>query len=83
MAERLAWGRLFACTRAREGGVAGRMLRAALTPVLPVALLVRHTRLQAARGVHLRRFVQAAPFVLLLQSAWSLGEAMGELTARP
>jgi hypothetical protein len=83
IAERFAWGRLFAYTRARESGIFRRLALAALAPLLPALLLVRHARLQITKRVRLRSFLQAAPAMLVLLTAWSLGEAIGYLTAEP
>jgi hypothetical protein len=81
--ERFAWGRLFAYTRAREASPAARAALAAFAPLLPVLLLARHTRLQIGKRVRLGRFLRAAPIVLALLVAWSLGEAVGYITAEP
>jgi hypothetical protein len=81
--ERFAWGRLFAYTRAREVSVTKRLALAVLAPLLPALLLLRHTRLQIAKGVRLREFVLASPVILVLLVAWSLGETVGYLTANP
>jgi hypothetical protein len=83
IAERFAWGRLFAYTRARESGATRRLALAALTPILPVLLLARHARIQITKRVRLRSFLLAAPAMLVLLTAWSLGEMTGYLTARP
>jgi hypothetical protein len=83
IAERFAWGRLFAYTRAREAGPLGRALRAGLAPVLPIALLARHARLQWTKRVSLGPFLRASPAVVLLLAAWSVGEAVGYITAEP
>jgi len=83
VAERFAWGRLFAYTRARESGLAARAARVALTPVLPILLLARHAHLQWSKRVSVAPFVRAAPTVFVLLTAWSIGEAFGYLTAEP
>jgi hypothetical protein len=81
--ERVEWGRLFACTRVREVGGARRLAYAALSPVLPVVLLARHTRMQMDKRIRLGRFLRASPFVALFLAAWSFGELMGYVSARP
>jgi hypothetical protein len=83
IAERFSWGRLFAYTRAREMTLLKRMAATGLAPVLPLVLVVRHARLQAARRVTWRTFVRASPWVLVLLTAWSFGEALGYLTKEP
>lgn len=83
ISERFAWGRLFAYTRAREAGFPKRIALAVLAPLLPVMLLVRHARLQAEKRVRFGTFVKASPMVFVLLGAWSLGEALGYITAEP
>ena len=83
ISERFAWGRLFAYTRAREAGFPKRVALALLAPLLPVMLLVRHARLQAEKRVQFGTFVKASPMVFVLLAAWSLGEALGYITAEP
>ncbi len=80
--ERQDWGRLFAYTRVRETGTGRRLVFAALAPVLPVVLFLRHAILQA-RKRHLGRFLRVSPWVVLLLISWSLGEFRGYLTGRP
>jgi GT2 family glycosyltransferase len=81
--ERFAWGRLFAYTRARETGGGKRIVLGALAPLLPGLLLIRHARLQWSKRINFRRFVAASPIVLVLLAAWSVGETVGYITARP
>lgn len=82
LGERFAWGRLFAATRARESGLGRRLVRAAAAPVLPLVLLLRIARREIARrrGAKLPAIV---PALILLLTAWSLGEATGEITGKP
>lgn len=81
--ERFAWGRLFAYTRARETAFPKRMALAFLAPLLPALLLARHARLQVAKRVTCGTFLKASPLVCVLLVAWSLGEALGYMTAEP
>ena len=81
LTERVAWGRLFACTRARESGPARRIALTLLTPFLPILLFGRHTGIQLHRRGRIVTFVRASPVVVLLLIAWSLGEAIGYFTA--
>jgi hypothetical protein len=83
LAERFAWGRLFAYTRAREVGTGKRFMLAALAPFLPLLLLARHARLQLAKGVSFGRFLAASPLILLLLISWSWGELLGYLSGEP
>jgi GNAT superfamily N-acetyltransferase len=81
--ERVEWGRLFAYTRVREGSVARRVVYAVTSPLLPIVLFVRHTRMQVGKRVRLSPFVRAAPLVALFLAAWSWGELVGYVTGRP
>lgn len=79
--ERFAWGRVFAYTRARERSVGARLLYAMATPVLPALLYAR----QVARQVKqpgFGTFLRATPAMLVLLTAWSLGEFAGYVTGR-
>ena len=81
--ERFAWGRLFAYTRARELPFARRVGLAVVAPLLPFLLLARHLRVQAGKPRTFGTFLKVSPMVLLLLTAWSVGETAGYVTARP
>lgn len=83
VSERVGWGRLFAYTRARETGMARRMLLAAMAPVLPLLLFYRLARHQVTKKRTLGKFLLASPVVLLLLATWSLGEMIGYLSGKP
>jgi hypothetical protein len=83
VAERFAWGRLFAYTRARETSVGRRTILAALSPVLPLLLFGRHGLTQFRKRVTFRQFLRVSPIVLLLLVAWSAGEMTGYATGAP
>jgi hypothetical protein len=81
--ERFVWARSFAGTRVNQTGAARRRALAAASFLLP---LVRTWRM--ARGVVRRRrtvgkFLTALPLIVLLETAWALGEFTGYLTGRP
>jgi len=80
LAERFAWGRVFAYTRARETPLAARWARALLAPFLPLLLFWRLLRSQIRTGVTRGKFFQASPAIIALLIAWSLGEALGYVT---
>jgi len=77
--ERFHWGRLFGHIRARRLSSPQRLAYAALGPLLPVVLLLRHGRTQLRRG-QFRRFLRSAPVMILLLVAWTTGEISGCLT---
>jgi hypothetical protein len=83
LAERLDWGRLFAYTRARELSRGKSLQLAALSPLLPALLLIRHVRQQRARPLTFGRLIGALPVMALLLGAWSVGELRGYVTRRP
>jgi hypothetical protein len=83
LTERVGWGRLFAYTRSRELPLLRRMILAAASPLLPFVLLARHASGRLERHKDLGPFLRAAPAMLLLLAAWSFGELLGYLTARP
>lgn len=83
LAERVGWGRLFAYTRSRELPLSRRMILAAASPLLPFVLFARHAMGRLERRRDIGAFVRAAPAMLLLLAAWSFGELLGYLTARP
>lgn len=80
--ERYAFGRLFGCTRLDFCSRAKRLFYVATATLLPFLLLGRmaHKGLGAAalRGP----FLHAAPALVALVLAWSLGEWLGYLTRR-
>jgi hypothetical protein len=82
LTERYVWGRSYSGTRARLIG-SRRWLLAALTPVLPAVLTARLALVTSGRGRGLGGFLRAAPAILLLQTAWSLGEFVGYVTGSP
>jgi hypothetical protein len=77
--ERIAWGRLFGSLRARDLPLMRRVALAALSPLLPFLLFLRHLRMQWTKRVTFGRFVAASPLVFVLLSAWSVGEMLGEI----
>ncbi|MGE3956201.1 MAG: hypothetical protein AB7H96_05730 [Vicinamibacterales bacterium] len=77
--ERIAWGRLFAATRAEEAPLVRRLALVLGTPLLPLVLLARHARLQLPRRPG--TFLASAPLLVVLLIAWSAGEALGYITA--
>lgn len=75
--ERFHWGRVFGQARGRELSFGKRVLYAAATPILPFVLFVRHAARQIQKGKYLPEFIGAAPAMIWLLCAWSLGELAG------
>ncbi len=82
LGERFGWGRLFGYLRARTLSGPRRLALAAAAPVIPLVVLARHARVQQRRG-ETGRLLRGLPLLLLLLTAWSVGEAWGTLTGRP
>ena len=80
--ERLAWGRRFAARRASETTHAGRLRFALQAPLVPLVLWARAARAQRGPGA-LVRLAAATPAMLLIFTAWGVGELLGSLTGRP
>ncbi len=83
LAERYAWARVFAGRRAQELRWYQRAALALLSPGLPLLLIGRRLASVARGRRHFARLVAVLPIMLLLLSAWSLGELTGYVTARP
>ncbi len=81
LAERFAWGRLFAVTRARESTPAQRLVRTATSPLLPFVMWWRILRGAAGRGES-GGVLLLTPILFVLLAGWAAGEAAGYLTAR-
>jgi len=83
LVERFHWGRVFGGTRLPSASPATRLIRTALTPVLPLVVWARllQQRLER-RGRSLGVFVAATPAILLFLAAWSVGEAAAYVTGR-
>lgn len=77
--ERYVWGRSYAETRRLLLGKAQLLVLALAWPVLPLVMLLRIGRTAWQRRTHFAAFVRALPAIVLLLSAWSLGEGIGYL----
>jgi hypothetical protein len=75
--QRYAHARHYGANRARRFGTADRLVRIALSPLVPSVLLGRIVAALPARGQSLRRWMPALPCLLPLLAAWTLGEARG------
>lgn len=80
--ERFVWGRSYATTRSVLLRDSARLVYAALSPALPGILLLRMAMTAWKRRRHFRKFLRALPLTVALVMVWSLGEAVGYLTAR-
>lgn len=82
LADRYAFGRLFATTRVAAVPLIRRVAYAALAPALPAILVARAGRTVAARGKARLPFVRALPLLALLTGVWAWGELLGYVTGR-
>ena len=83
LAERFVWGRSYAGTRNSELSVGTRVLRALMTPILPVVLVAWATRTALARRRRLAPFLRSLPLFAVLQLSWSVGEGIGYILGVP
>lgn len=83
LAERYVWGRSYGASRCRMMSGAARAARAALSPLLPLVLVARMAAAVARKGRLRKQFLTALPLIVLLASAWSLGELTGYVSGRP
>jgi hypothetical protein len=79
--ERYIWGRAFAGIRFDPGAIGRRTVYGALSPVLPVLLVLRLIR-KALSNKRLGAFLPALPYVVLLTLVWAYGEFAGYATGR-
>jgi hypothetical protein len=77
--ERYVWGRSYAETRRLLLGRGQLLVLALAWPALPLVMLLRIVRTARQRRTHFAAFVRALPAIVLLLSAWSLGEGIGYL----
>jgi hypothetical protein len=80
--ERIAWGRLFGATRARVVPFKARIALALASPLLPLVLVARTLRRAFTQKRQRVICVLVLPHLLLLATAWSIGEALGYATGR-
>jgi hypothetical protein len=78
LAMRFHYARSYAAGRFRSSSVVRRAIYAAGTVLLPLLMLWRTAREAHAKGRD-RRFWRVMPWTLLLDTAWSAGEAVGYL----
>ena len=80
LADRFAFGRLFASTRVAEVSGWKRYVYAMASCVLPPLFVFRAARGVTKKRRHIKRFLVASPTILLLTSVWALGECVGYCT---
>jgi Glycosyl transferase family 2 len=80
--ERFVWGRSYAATRSALLRARERVVYAALSPLLPLILLLRMAGTAWKRRRHFAKFLRALPLTVVLVTVWSIGEGVGYATAR-
>ena len=80
--ERVEWGALFGYVRATQFSAVERLLFIAGSPLIAPVLWVRHGLIQTQKGRGLR-YLLALPTVVMLTTAWTMGEVWGYITRRP
>ncbi|MGB7263046.1 MAG: glycosyltransferase [Albidovulum sp.] len=82
IAERFHWGRLFGHIRTMTMSEPERWKLILSSPLIPPVLWVRHgiTQFKKGRGL---RYLRALPYVMILTTAWILGEVWGYITKEP
>ncbi len=78
--QRLAHGREFGRARGGRSGAATNMARIGLSLMVPVILAARTFR-EASRRGRRRALLPVLPLVLLFDTAWAAGEALGHVDA--
>ena len=80
--ERVAWGRVFAMTRAERLSYSMRLMFGAGALVLPAILLARALRNMTRQRQGTLRILSTLPIISLLVVFWSIGEMAGYLLGR-
>jgi hypothetical protein len=81
--ERIAWGRVFAETRAAAAGSGLAWAYAAGTPILPLLLLARALRHMRRQHRSAMQVARTAPLLFALLEAWAVGELIGYVGQPP
>lgn len=79
--QRFHYGRGYAADRVAEASAPARLLFAAGLPILPPLLTWRSAR-RAGASNRLAPYLRSLPWLLLLNTAWSAGEAAGYVTGK-
>jgi hypothetical protein len=80
--ERIAWGWLFGCVRAREMSLSSRVFYVLGSPAIPLVLIWRMAW-KVFRGRRNRiHFLRSIPWIVLLTWLWCLGELGGYVSGR-
>ncbi|MEQ1896952.1 MAG: hypothetical protein ABL971_06125 [Vicinamibacterales bacterium] len=75
--ERFIWGRSYAATRTAWMSGSQRIVYSALSPLLPLVLVLRMMDTARQRRRNFGKFLLALPVIAALVTVWSAGEAVG------
>jgi predicted dehydrogenase len=78
--DRFSFGRLFGSTRVQAAGFPRRLVLSAAALIMSPLLVLRVARTLFSRKRHRLEFVRSLPYLILISTAWMMGEAVGYLT---
>jgi hypothetical protein len=81
--ERFAWGRVFGGERAQRSSPLKRTALVLLSPIVPALIVWTRVATGGRKGFSTWRLARLLPVLFLMAIAWTAGEAVGGLTARP
>jgi hypothetical protein len=81
--DRYAFGRLFGSTRVAGAALQIRLVRAAAALVMPPVLVARVAGNLLQRRRHRGQLIRCLPWLVVVCTAWMVGEAVGYLLATP
>jgi hypothetical protein len=80
--ERFIWGRSYAISRIKVMSFINRIKLIALSPLLPIVMFLRTTRIAMLKASNKKVIFICSPAIFLLILSWSFGELTGYLTNR-
>lgn len=83
LADRFAFGRLFASTRVRMVPLSKRFVFIFVSLLVPILLLYRTARQIMQKNRYVYEYLSSFPFLVLLSIFWGLGEMVGYITGVP
>ena len=83
LADRFAFGRLFASTRVRMVPLRKRLIYLVGSLLVPFLLVYRTARQMMQKKRYFKEYLRSSPFLILLSLFWGLGEMTGYLTGVP
>ncbi len=81
--DRYAFGRLYGATRVAGSTLGRRFVLAASCVALPPLLAARAAKHLVVKRRHIEQLPRSLPALIVLSTAWALGELMGYLTVTP